>query len=147
MQDIGIWVVFLTIPTDNNVGVGNTVTGSGLDGIQLSRFSTTNTVSANTVAGNGFGQVRHGPRDGNGIVVHGNNRVVRLNTVGNSAANGIASFGGSGNSSSGDTAVGSGTGINSSGTTFDLDDTTPGCGTDVWHSNVIVTSNQPCVTG
>jgi parallel beta-helix repeat protein len=147
MQDIGIWVVFLTVPTSNNLVSGNTVTGSGLDGIQISSDADGNTVTRNSVVHNGFGQVL-GVRDGDGIVVFGNGNLVQANQSVKNAAKGIRVFNGSHNRILSNVAVGNGTGRNSASVAFDLADTTtsPPCDSNVWLHNVFVTFNQPCVT-
>jgi parallel beta-helix repeat protein len=151
MQDIGIWVVFLTVPTSHNLVIGNTVVGSGLDGIQLSNMTSDNTVSRNNVTFNGWGQIPDppgaaGPRDGDGIVVFGDHSLVERNTATKNAAKGIRVLGGTYDTVINNVAAGSGGGKNSVGKSFDLADTNPNCDHDTWHRNVFVTFNQPCVT-
>ncbi|MDP9073089.1 MAG: right-handed parallel beta-helix repeat-containing protein [Actinomycetota bacterium] len=156
-QDIGIWVVFLTIPTTGNIVSDNLVLGSGLDGIQISRFANSNTVSGNAVANNGFGQVLHACRDGDGIAIFGNSNLIQGNGSSSNGFNGIdvvlsldktgAPVGGQSNQILSNVAVGNGKGINSAGIAFDLVDTnlTPPCDSNLWSHNVAVTSNQSCV--
>lgn len=155
MQDIGIWVVWLGNGASGNTVSGNIVTGSGLDGIQMSQFTDGNAVTRNVVANNGFGQVPDngspGPRDGDGIIVFGTNTKVTYNTASKNAAKGIRIINSDGTPGYNhdtvefNTAAGNGGGINSAGIGFDMADTNPNCGTDIWHHNTLVTSNQPCI--
>lgn len=147
-QDIGIWVVFLAIPTSNNVVRGNAVQDNGLDGIQISRFATNNTVTRNAVLRNGFGQVQ-GIRDGDGVAIFGSSTLVQGNSSTSNAANGIyVRSGATTNRILGNATAGNGTGRNSAGTGFDLKDgnLTPPCDANVWSGNAFVTFNQVCVT-
>lgn len=68
----------------------NTVTGNGLDGIALFRAAADNVLRFNTVEGNGFFRVA--ARRGSGIIVfnEANNTVIENNVVRNNADNGIA---------------------------------------------------------
>lgn len=147
-QDIGIWVVFLQLPTSNNVVQGNVVADNGLDGIQISRFSTDNTVVRNAVLRNGFGQVP-GIRDGDGVAIFGSGTLVQTNSSTGNAANGIyVRSGASTNRILRNATAGNGSGRNSAAIAFDLHDgnLTPPCDANVWSRNVFVTFNQVCVT-
>ncbi len=146
MQDIGIWVVFLSLPTTSNVVSTNSVTGSGLDGIQISRFANGNTVTRNSALRNGFGQVQ-GVRDGAGVIIFGADNLVQANGAIKNAAQGIEVLGKS-NRILNNAATGNGTGRNSAAVAFDVADAnfTPPCDSNVWSHNAFITANQACVT-
>lgn len=60
MQDIGIWIINLFSDVTfsaNNTVTSNSLAGNGLDGVQLSRFAFNNTVTVNSSVNNGFGQL------------------------------------------------------------------------------------------
>ncbi|MDQ4134362.1 MAG: right-handed parallel beta-helix repeat-containing protein [Actinomycetota bacterium] len=155
MQDIGIWIVFLELPTTGNVVRNNVVTRNGSDGIQISRAANGNTVERNSVSGNGFGQMP-GLRSGDGIAVLGNVNRVAGNQAVRNAANGIRVVrsvnadtglpnGGQTNTIQANTAFGNGT--SSPSPAFDLADTnlSPPCDNNAWLANTEGTKNQPCV--
>jgi parallel beta-helix repeat protein len=153
MQDIGIWVVLS--PNTGNLVSGNSVTGNGLDGIQLGFATGPTTVQSNSVVNNGFGQPPANPfRDGSGIAIFGSNNLVQSNqTVGNGAAGIGVLFPPNGNSTQGKNNT---IRLNSSllngaaatpSTPFDLYDqnTSPPCDNNAWITNVFLTRNQTCI--
>lgn len=145
MQDIGIWIVFLEIPTTNNVVSHNQVIGNGLDGIQFSRFSSNNVARANQLSDNGFGQT-FPFRDGDGIAVFGRSNLIEHNRVVRSAAHGIAVVaGGTGNRVVRNQVAFSALGPHPS-PNFDLFDQNAGCDANIWSGNAFTTFNQACVT-
>lgn len=162
-QDIGIWVLSIpvvsggpVVPSRHNVVRTNQVMRNGLDGIQLSRFSTDNTVDDNNVQSNGVGQLGT-TREGDGIAIFGDRNLVTGNSAIANAADGIAversrsprtgQFfpGGEGNQIRGNRAYSNGTGGNPD-VNFDLSDDHPNCDANVWAGNAFGTRNQPCIT-
>jgi parallel beta-helix repeat protein len=150
MQDIGIWVISLSSAglSRNNIVTANSVAQSGLDGIQVSRFSRLNTVTNNNVSSNGFGQVP-GIRDGDGIAVFGVDNLFQGNSVNRNAAHGIGVRApgtqvGPGNRLFRNNAFGNGTGQNPD-VNFDLFDASPACAPNIWSGNHGGTGFPPCV--
>lgn len=160
MQDIGIWVINLTqnpANATNNTVTQNSVTGNGLDGVQVARFTNGNFVRTNNVVNNGFGQpAGNGFRDGSGIAVFGSFNTVEGNQASRNGGNGIAVFravnssgvpvGGQSNTIRSNTAFNNGSAPNS--VAFDLNDTnlTPPCDSNIWASNTFGTKNQACIS-
>ncbi len=162
-QDIGIWVLSIplvsggpVVPSRNNVIRTNQVIRNGLDGIQISRFSTENTLDHNNVQSNGVGQLGT-TREGDGIAIFGDRNLVSGNSAIANAADGIAversrsprtgQFfpGGEGNQIRGNRSYNNGTGGNPD-VNFDLSDDHPNCDANVWVGNAFGTRNQPCIT-
>lgn len=156
MQDIGIWLINLNPAqtTTNNTIDTNSVTGNGLDGIQVATFTNGNTVDTNNVTGNGFGQTRRPDRrDGDGIAIFGSSNVVDTNQVLSNGGNGIGielqanpnPLNGKNNTISGNFAFSNGSAPNT--TAFDLFDgnLVPPCDNNSWTGNTFGTRNQTCI--
>jgi hypothetical protein len=159
MQDIGIWVINLqtnpALATNNSV-TQNSVSGNGLDGIQVARFTNNNFVRTNSVNNNGFGQpAGNGFRDGDGIANFGSFNTIENNASNGNGGSGIKVYratnsegvpvGGQSNTIRSNQAFNNGSAPNS--TAFDLFDTnlTPPCDANVWASNTFGTKNQACI--
>lgn len=155
MQDIGIWLVNLSSnpanTTTNNLISSNSVSGNGLDGIQVANFTNGNTVRINSVSNNGFGQpVGNGFRDGDGIAVFGSSNLVETNSVNGNGGNGIGVEGsgtvnGKSNTLRSNVAIGNGGAANITG--YDVFDAnlSPPCDANSWTLNVFITRNQTCI--
>ncbi|MGI8807049.1 MAG: right-handed parallel beta-helix repeat-containing protein [Acidimicrobiales bacterium] len=148
-QDIGIWLIWLGDFPDpgvtGNVVTRNQVTRNGLDGVQLSRFSTGNTVSSNTIAQNGTSGQRPGIRNGDGIAVFGQSSVIQSNQVTRNGGNGIFVR----NNARNHQILNNQAGANGQvpppgGPQFDLKDDNPACDNNAWRGNS-GTRNQPCI--
>lgn len=136
---------------------GNSVSGSGLDGISLFRGSGGSVVSNNVVTANGFdNQVG---RHGDGIIVFNlaDGNLVDHNTAIGNAANGIqirgpvgTTAGSTGNVIRENTAVGNSQlpAIPSRvfGATYDLKDANPNCDSNEWFGNRYGTAYPDCTT-
>ena len=161
---IGIWVINLQdrprtegepdvvgLQSSFNIVSNNNVRNNGLDGIQVSRFTHSNTVVNNTVVGNGIR--RTNAREGDGIVLFGNNNLVQENRSFNNAGHGIGinfvqtavTIQGVNNRIF--TNQTGGNGFGTIGTpNFDLFDQAPNCDNNLWRNNTFQTFNQVCVT-
>jgi parallel beta-helix repeat protein len=148
MQDIGIWLIWIGDFPDpgvtQNVVANNQVTNNGLDGIQLSTNTTSNTVRSNMLVGNGCGQVA-GIRNGDGIAVFGQSSLIQANGVQRNCGNGIYVR----NNRHNHQILSNQTTANNTkpGTSpqFDLKDDNPNCDSNAWQGNVQGTRNQPCI--
>jgi len=141
-----------------NFIIGNTVTGSGLDGISLFRGSSNNVVRGNTVEGSGF--FRTAARRGSGIILFNlaNHNLIEGNIVRNNADDGIvirgplgATPGSTNNVIRGNQAFGNSALPPLPSATFgpptaDLQDRNPQCDQNKWIGNHYGTAVPACVT-
>ncbi len=152
--------------THGNFVLRNMVRNSGLDGIALFSSSSNNTISFNTVEGNGF--YRTSVRRGNGIIVfnRGTGNVIEGNTVRGNADNGIVLQGpirtssGAVNPGATSNTVRFNTAFGNSvrpplnlnpaspfgGPTYDLQDRNPNCDNNTWFGNRYRTAFPACTT-
>jgi parallel beta-helix repeat protein len=149
MQDIGVWIVFLgDFPggpgATGNLVSNNTVSNSGLDGVQLSTGSRANTVQYNTIQKNGCGQVP-GIRNGDGIAVFGQQSLMQGNQVVQNCGNGIYVRNGrlnhrilSNQTLANNTKPGT-------SPQFDLKDDNVNCDNNLWQNNPQGTRNRECI--
>lgn len=148
MQDTGIR---LEPGSDGNLVQSNSVTGNGLDGIEIFANSDNNIVRFNAVSGNGFNDNPDGGlRVGDGINAFSgaNGNLIQSNVSSNNAGSGVKMYGNAlANTMRTNVALGNNAQPNAVSTGYDLNDlnTVPPCGTNVWQGNVGVTFNQPCV--
>jgi parallel beta-helix repeat protein len=163
--DIGVWILndedvdrdkgepdVVGRQASFNLVSNNQVTGNGLDGIQISRFSHHNTARNNSVIANGLRQ-RPGVRDGDGIAIFSNDNLVEQNKVFRNGGNGIGiqmsqtalTTQGVRNRILSNQTGGNGIGPNIP-QNFDLFDAWPNCDNNTWRANTYQTFNQPCVT-
>ncbi|MBY0280112.1 right-handed parallel beta-helix repeat-containing protein [Candidatus Binatia bacterium] len=118
-------------PFERNVLQGNTATGNGSAGIAIDTPRTS--VTGNVVTANGR----------EGIFVTASSSRITRNDVRDNGTTGIRILGGvGGNVISRNTALNNdrrGVGA------FDLQDSTPECGTNRWSANLFATAGQPCI--
>ena len=127
--------------SNSNTIRGNSISGSGLDGIQLFARASDNLISRNVVTGSN--------RDGINVFAGGNRNIIEDNQTRN---NGFGPIPGSGifvRGAAGTIAAPAGNiirrNLSSGNNQFDLRDGTPNCGTNVWTANQGVTGTPPCV--
>jgi parallel beta-helix repeat protein len=148
MQDIGIWLIFLGDFPDpgvtQNLVANNTVSNNGLDGIQLSTGSRGNTVRANTIVANGFGQTP-GIRNGDGIAVFGQQSLIQANQVQSNGGNGIFVRNGRRNHQILNNQTQNNNRVPGPAPQFDLQDGNPACDANLWQGNPAGTRNQDCI--
>lgn len=146
MQDTGIR---LEPGSDGNLVQANSVTGNGLDGIEIFANSDTNTVRFNQVSGNGFNNnPAGGLRVGDGINAFSgaNGNVIQSNQSTLNAGSGIKMYtGATSNNILTNQAIGNNGQPNVVSTGYDLADLNPACDSNGWHLNVGITFNMLCV--
>ena len=135
-----------------NLVSNNQVQGNALEGIQISRFATHNTLYNNNTSQNGTFTTNR-VRDGNGIAVFGNENRVEQNIAFGNGANGIVIFRstssrtgraqGVNNTLVNNRAQGNDVGPNPA-PSFDLLDQSPACDNNQWHGNLGQRISPPC---
>lgn len=149
MQNTGIR---LENGSDGNLVQSNSVTGNGLDGIEIFANSDNNTVRFNNVTGNGFNNnPAGGLRVGDGINAFSgaSGNVIQSNVSSGNAGSGVKMYTNAmPNTMTTNVTLGNNAQPNAVSTGYDRTDLNlvPPCGTNAWHSNIGVTFNQICVT-